>query len=132
MSVRDTNGFSSPSQRTSKQPLRGFSGLMETFTSGTAAFTAFSSLFARVLNAPQLLQASMTSTLPEETGALSGSAAGWAIFLATLAAGAGFLAGGTSAGSAAFAERLPTVAEREDCRRPSAGGSSAFDFLGGI
>lgn len=49
---------SSPT-RTSKQPLRGFSGLIETSSAGFASFNAFSSFTARVLNAFHDLQASM-------------------------------------------------------------------------
>ena len=47
--------------RTSKHPLRGFSGLMETEI--PALFRIPSSLAALVLNAPQLLQASMVTHL---------------------------------------------------------------------
>lgn len=83
----------SPLTRTSKQPLRGFSGFIETSTPGLAAFISFSNyLFLddkvnirarflkirrrdykklafpdRVLNAPQLLQASITTPVAESS-----------------------------------------------------------------
>uniref|UniRef100_A0A7S1I024 Uncharacterized protein n=2 Tax=Eutreptiella gymnastica TaxID=73025 RepID=A0A7S1I024_9EUGL len=46
---------------TSKVPLRGFSGLMSTVTPFAPSLMIFSSLVARVLNAPQDLQASMVT-----------------------------------------------------------------------
>ena len=49
----------SPFTRTSKQPLRGFSSLILMGTPGAPAFSRASSLVARVLNAPQDLQASI-------------------------------------------------------------------------
>ena len=49
-----------PPTVTTKAPLRGFSLFTETVTPGKA----FASRFARVLNAPQLLQASTDTTPP--------------------------------------------------------------------
>ena len=51
-----------PPTLTTKAPLRGFSLLTSTVTPGKA----LASRFARVLNAPQLLQASTSTTEPEE------------------------------------------------------------------
>ena len=51
-----------PPTVTTKAPLRGFSLLTSTVTPGKA----LASRFARVLNAPQLLQASTDTTEPEE------------------------------------------------------------------
>ena len=51
-----------PPTVTTKAPLRGFSLLTSTVTPGKA----LASRFARVLNAPQLLQASTSTTEPEE------------------------------------------------------------------
>ena len=51
-----------PPTVTTKAPLRGLSLLTSTVTPGKA----FASRFARVLNAPQLLQASTDTTAPEE------------------------------------------------------------------
>ena len=73
MSSSDRIG--SPPTRTSKQPLRGFSGLIDTLASGFAARMNFSSFVDRVLNAPQLLQASMVTSLPPAL-ALAAFAAG--------------------------------------------------------
>ena len=51
-----------PPTVTTKAPLRGFSLLTSTVTPGKA----LASRFALVLNAPQLLQASTSTTAPEE------------------------------------------------------------------
>ena len=51
-----------PPTVTTKAPFRGFSLLTSTVTPGKA----LASLFALVLNAPQLLQASTSTTAPEE------------------------------------------------------------------
>ena len=63
---------------TSKQPVRGFraprlltsvrneSSLIRTVAPLTAALTAFSILAARLLNAPQVLHASIVTTLPDD------------------------------------------------------------------
>lgn len=67
MSSSDRIG--SPPTRTSKQPLRGFSGLIDTLASGFAARMNFSSFVDRVLNAPQLLHASMTTSISPEAAA---------------------------------------------------------------
>jgi len=61
MSVRLSTA--SPSILTSKAPFRGFSVLMEIFSNGFASARSFSSLVARVLNAPQLLHASISTFL---------------------------------------------------------------------
>lgn len=54
ISVNDTYTLLPSALRTSKQPLRGFSGLMENPTpSPLSAVTALMRLFARVLNTPQ-------------------------------------------------------------------------------
>ena len=58
---RPGNTLSPVPVRTSKHPLRGFSGLIETEI--PALFRISSSLAALVLNAPQLLQASMVTLL---------------------------------------------------------------------
>mmetsp|Transcript_5444 Transcript_5444/g.17272 ORF Transcript_5444/g.17272 Transcript_5444/m.17272 type:complete len:248 (-) Transcript_5444:21-764(-) len=62
---RSSTTFVSPTE-TTKAPLRGFSSLI--FTSALPS-KAFKTLFARVLNAPQLLQASTTTTPPSDGGA---------------------------------------------------------------
>jgi len=67
MSSSDTWVAPAP-PRTSKHPLRGLSGLM--LTEKPCSFSSFSSLVARVLNAPQLLHASMMMDLaPPEAAA---------------------------------------------------------------
>lgn len=53
-----------PLTETSKQPVRGFSSLIFTVAPGKPAFTRASSLEALVLNAPQLLHASILTTQP--------------------------------------------------------------------
>ena len=55
-----------PPTVTTKAPLRGLSLFTSTVTPGKA----LASRFARVLNAPQLLQASTSTTEPEEPAAL--------------------------------------------------------------
>ena len=90
MSKSERSG-SWPSTRTSKHPFRGFSGLIATLTEGAAAFPAASTLDALVLNAPQLLHASITRVLE----ALAGGAVAFAR-----------LALGSSVGSSVFFVRL--------------------------
>ena len=63
---------------------------MVTLVPGAAASTSFSSFVDRVLNAPQLLQASMTTSLPPLALALA----------AALAGALAFFAGAASAGAA--------------------------------
>eukprot|EP00614_Pseudopedinella_elastica_P031555 CAMPEP_0172614122 /NCGR_PEP_ID=MMETSP1068-20121228/49215_1 /TAXON_ID=35684 /ORGANISM="Pseudopedinella elastica, Strain CCMP716" /LENGTH=128 /DNA_ID=CAMNT_0013418821 /DNA_START=296 /DNA_END=679 /DNA_ORIENTATION=+ len=79
MSRRDT-GVLSPT-RTSKQPFRGFSGLILTARPGLASSSAFSILPARVLNAPQLLQASMTTSSATEFADFSEAFIDFTVFL---------------------------------------------------
>jgi len=67
MSVSDRTA--EPLTLTSKQPLRGFSSLTLTTAPGKPALTRASSLVARVLNAPQLLHASIETTAPPEDAA---------------------------------------------------------------
>lgn len=66
---------------TSKVPFRGFSALISTTVPALPSLMIFSSFVARVLNAPQDLQASMLTFLPP----LALFFAGPSSFLATLA-----------------------------------------------
>lgn len=77
MSVRLST--TAPSTRISKQPLRGFSALIEILAPGTAALTSASTLAARLLKAPQDLQASISTPAPDDDG---GAAFGAAFVLA--------------------------------------------------
>jgi len=60
LSIPTRDKTTSPSTLTTKDPFRGFSGLI--VTSIPPALSAFASDSARVLNAPQDLQASMVAT----------------------------------------------------------------------
>ena len=66
---------------TSKQPFRGFSLLMTILAAGNPALTRASSLVALVLNAPQLLQASILTVASPPAGAFP-ALAGAAFFAA--------------------------------------------------
>mmetsp|Transcript_178 Transcript_178/g.334 ORF Transcript_178/g.334 Transcript_178/m.334 type:complete len:215 (+) Transcript_178:58-702(+) len=79
MSRRESTAVSPT--RTSKHPLRGFSGLMATFFPGCAALRRDSSLLARVLNAPHDLQASMTTSAARGPLVAGSSAGAFAAFL---------------------------------------------------
>lgn len=72
--------------RTSKHPFRGFSGLILTSRPGFSALSSFSSFVARVLNAPQLLQASMITPDPPEAAGSSAAAAAFALLFFGLGA----------------------------------------------
>ena len=89
-----------PPTVTTKAPLRGFSLLTSTVTPGKA----FASRFARVLNAPQLLQASTSTTAPEEP----------ALGFLALAAD-GFLAGAFDFVFLAIAQSLGAPALPQSC-----------------
>ena len=89
-----------PPTVTTKAPLRGFSLLTSTVTPGSA----LASRFARVLNAPQLLQASTSTTAPEEP----------ALGFLALAAD-GFLAGAFDFVFLAIAQSLGAPALPQSC-----------------
>ena len=89
-----------PPTVTTKAPLRGFSLFTSTVTPGKA----FASRFARVLNAPQLLQASTSTTAPEEP----------ALGFLALAAD-GFLAGAFDFVFLAIAQSLGAPALPQSC-----------------
>jgi hypothetical protein len=94
ISVRLTT--TAPLARTSKQPLRGFSALIETVAPGAAALTSVSTLAARLMKTPQDLQASIsTIPAPADDATADGGAAFAdglaAAFGAAFALAAGFL-----------------------------------------
>lgn len=104
MSVNETTSVSlSPFLVvTTKAPFLGLLGLIDTSTSGNEVLSAFWSLLARVLNADQDLQASMT-TAPASATAVSSSCLA-AAFRLRCAAGAGGRA--SSVAAAAFLFRV--------------------------
>eukprot|EP00310_Coccolithus_braarudii_P022367 CAMPEP_0183332860 /NCGR_PEP_ID=MMETSP0164_2-20130417/1917_1 /TAXON_ID=221442 /ORGANISM="Coccolithus pelagicus ssp braarudi, Strain PLY182g" /LENGTH=120 /DNA_ID=CAMNT_0025501667 /DNA_START=395 /DNA_END=753 /DNA_ORIENTATION=+ len=79
MSVRESTMV--PLAVTSKQPLRGFSGLTDTVTLGTSFFTRASSFVALVLNAPHDLHASISRNKPVSAAALPTTAGDACFFL---------------------------------------------------
>eukprot|EP00192_Tetraselmis_astigmatica_P015309 CAMPEP_0117673992 /NCGR_PEP_ID=MMETSP0804-20121206/14787_1 /TAXON_ID=1074897 /ORGANISM="Tetraselmis astigmatica, Strain CCMP880" /LENGTH=168 /DNA_ID=CAMNT_0005482805 /DNA_START=78 /DNA_END=581 /DNA_ORIENTATION=- len=131
MSVRETKVCAPSLVLTSKQPLRGLSGLISTVTEGALSFSSSSSLFARVLNAPQLLQASMTRRAPGSEVALCTAGLELAVDFASVEVALAFLAGGAagfdgSAGVLAPAgARLVDREGREDGAGSAPAGRSA-------
>ena len=97
--------FSSP-MRTSKHPFRGrpmSSGLMVTFTEGSAASVNFFTFPARVLNAPHDLQASTMTDLPVDATFFAGLASFFAAF---------FVAGALAEPALRFVEGILPVFEK--------------------